>query len=98
MPYQYHKFCFGTVQELHNFVASECPPVSNGYTVSCQSFADRVDATFTDPVTSISYVQSIVPPQIECLYSLTSASEAVFHMALILVAGYAIRAIIKVMS
>ena len=95
MAYLYQGRCLDTVQRLHEAVAAECPPVSGNYSLQCTPTAAQVDIVATDFITTTSYSSVLVPSQIPCDVTLLDQTDFFWQLAGILVAGFAIRAIIK---
>lgn len=95
MAYLYRGKCLDTVQRLHEFVAAECPAVSGNYSLQCTPTATQVDILATDILSAATYASVLVPSQIPC--DVTLLDQTAFHWQLvgILVAGFAIRAMIK---
>lgn len=95
MAFLYQGKCLDTVQRLHETVAAACPPVSGNYSLQCTPTSSQVDILATDFVSSITFSSVLVPPQIPC--DVTLLDQTAFHWQLvgILVAGFAIRAMIK---
>ncbi len=97
MSYLYQSRCFDTSQQLYNAIAADCQTISDGHVISCVPFADRVDVTKTNIDTAISNTFSYFPALIDCGYTFTTLTDSLMFSALILVAGFSIRQIIKVM-
>lgn len=95
MAYLYQGKCLDTIQQLHEFVAAGCPTVSGNFSLQCVPTAAQVDITATDISTQTTFTSVFVPSQIPCAVSLVDQTEFYWQLAGILVAGFAIRAIIK---
>ena len=95
MPYLYQGRCLDTVQQLHEYVAAECPPVSGNYSLQCTPTASQVDIVATDIMNSTTYTSVLVPSQIPCNVTLLDQTDFYWQLALVLVTGFAIRAMIK---
>ena len=95
MSYLYQNSCFDTVQRLHEAVAAECPPVSGNYSLQCNPTSTQIDIVATDLFSSMSYSSVLVPSQIPCDVSMLDMTDFLWQITLILVAGFAIRVLIK---
>ena len=98
MTYLYQGKCLDTVQRLHESVAAACPPVSGNYALQCTPSATQVDILATDIFSAATYASVLVPSQIPCDVSLLDQTAFFWQLAGILVAGFTIRAIIKVLQ
>lgn len=96
MAYLYQGKCLDTVQRLHESVAAACPPVSGNYSLQCTPASTQVDMVATDLMSSITYSSVLVPPQIPCDVTLLDQTAFYWQLVGILVAGFAIRALIQV--
>lgn len=95
MAYLYQGKCLDTVQRLHEAVAAACPPVSGNYSLQCTPTAAQVDIEATDFFTSSTFLSVLVPSQIPCDVTLLDQTAFYWQLVGILVAGFAIRAMIK---
>jgi hypothetical protein len=95
MTYLYQGRCLDTVQRLHEAVAAECPPVSGNYSLQCNPTSTQIDIVATDILSAATYSSVLVPSQIPCDVTLLDQTDFYWQLAGILVAGFAIRAIIK---
>ncbi|PTQ76448.1 hypothetical protein C8R26_11741 [Nitrosomonas oligotropha] len=95
MAYLYQGKCLDTVQRLHESVAAACPPVSGNYSLQCTPSAAQVDIVATDIFSAATYASVLVPSQIPCDVSLLDQTAFFWQLAGVLVAGFAVRAIIK---
>jgi len=96
MAYLYQGKCLDTVQRLHESVAAACPPVSGNYSLQCTPTSTQVDIVATDLMSSIAYSSVLVPPQIPCDVTLLDQTAFYWQLVGVLVAGFAIRALIQV--
>ena len=95
MAYLYQGRCLDTVQRLHEFVAAECPPVSGNYSLQCTPTSSQVDIVATDIMNSTTFTSVFVPSQIPCDVTLLDQTDFYWQLTLVLVAGFAVRAMIK---
>jgi len=95
MGYLYQGKCLDTVQQLHENVAAECPVVSGNYALQCTPSAVQIDIVATDLSTSATFASVLTPSLIPCEVSLVNQTGFMWELALILTAGFAVRAIIK---
>lgn len=95
MAYLYQGKCLDTVQRLHETVAAACPPVSGNYSLQCTPTSTQVEIVATDVITSAIYSSVLVPAQIPCDVTLLDQTNFFWQLVGILVAGFAIRALIK---
>ena len=95
MAFLYQGKCLDTVQRLHEFVAAECPPVSGNFSLQCTPTGTQVDIVATDITTAATFASVLVPSQIPCDVTLLDQTEFYWQLVGILVAGFAIRSIIK---
>lgn len=98
MSYLYQGKCLDTVQRLHEFVAAACPPVSGNYALQCTPTGTQINIVATDILTAATYNSVLVPSQIPCEVTLLDQTVFFWQLAGILVAGFAVRAIIKVLQ
>ena len=91
MTYLYKERCLNTVEELYQFFAADCPLVSNGYTVTCAPTSMGVDITLTDPVTTNTFTQTVVPPAITCPDFIGDAIELSWLVVGVLVSAWGFR-------
>lgn len=95
MSYLYQNRCFDTVQQLHDYVAADCPAVSGGAAIKCTPNAtdiliEKTDLTF-GTVTSINYI----PSQIVCDPSLTDLTTIIWDVSLMWIAAFTVAVIAK---
>ena len=95
MAYLYQGKCLDTVQRLHESVAAACPPVSGNYSLQCTPSAAQVDIVATDIFSAATYASVLVPSQIPCDVTLLDQTAFFWQLAGVLVAGFAVRVIIK---
>ncbi len=96
MAYLYQGKCLDTVQRLHESVAAACPPVSGNYSLQCMPTSTQVDIVAADLTNSIIYSSVLVPPQIPCDVTLLDQTAFYWQLVGVLLAGFAIRALIQV--
>ncbi len=95
MSYLYQNRCFDTVQQLHEFVAADCPVVSGGAAIKCTPSATDILIEKTDLTQGTTTSYSYVPAQITCDPSLTDLTSVIWDVSLILIAAFSIAVIIK---
>jgi len=96
MAYLYQGKCLDTVQRLHESVAAACPPVSGNYSLQCTPTSTQVDILATDIFSAATYSSVLVPSQIPCDVTLLDQTAFYWQLVGVLVAGFAIRALIQV--
>lgn len=96
MAYLYQGKCLDTVQRLHESVAAACPPVSGNYSLQCTPTSTQVDILATDILSAATYSSVLVPSQIPCDVTLLDQTAFYWQLVGVLVAGFAIRALIQV--
>ena len=96
MAYLYQGKCLDTVQRLHESVAAACPPVSGNYSLQCTPTVTQVDIVATDILSAATYSSVLVPSQIPCDVTLLDQTAFYWQLVGVLVAGFAIRALIQV--
>lgn len=95
MAFLYQGRCLDTVQRLHESVAAACPPVSGNYSLQCTPTSTQVDMVATDLMSTITYASVLVPSQIPCDIRLLDQTDFYWQLVGVLVAGFAIRALIQ---
>ncbi len=95
MAFLYQGRCLDTVQRLHESVAAACPPVSGNYSLQCTPTSTQVDIVATDLISATTYSSVLVPPQIPCDITLLDQTDFYWQLVGVLVAGFAIRALIQ---
>lgn len=95
MSYLYQNRCFDTVQQLHEFVAADCPVVSGGAAIKCTPSATDIFIEKTDLSLGTTTSYNYVPAQITCDPSLTDLTAVIWDVSLILIAAFSIAVIIK---
>lgn len=95
MSYLYQNRCFDTVQQLHEFVAADCPVVSGGAAIKCTPSATDILIEKTDLSLGTTTSYSYFPAQITCDPSLTDLTSVIWDVSLILIAAFSIAVIIK---
>lgn len=98
MSFLYQGKCLDTVQRLHETVAAECPPVSGNYSLQCTPTSSQVDILATDIMNSMQFSSVLVPSQIPCDVTLADQTAFYWELVGVLVAGFAIRALIKALQ
>jgi hypothetical protein len=98
MGYLFENRCYSSVSSLHDAVAASCPAVSSGGAIKCIPTSTDITIERTDLVTNVMTSYVLVPEQINCSLTstITDVVELSWQLALILLAGFAIRQIIKV--
>ncbi|SET65093.1 hypothetical protein SAMN05216326_1528 [Nitrosomonas marina] len=95
MSYLFKERCVSTAEELHSFVAADCPAISNGYTITCTPTTSGVDMTFYDPATATTINHSITPSLIDCPDLIADAIELSWMVAGVWVAAWSFRELYK---
>jgi hypothetical protein len=95
MAFLYQGRCLDTVQRLHESVAAACPPVSGNHSLQCTPTSTQVDIVATDLISSTTYSSVLVPSQIPCDITLLDQTDFYWQLVGVLVAGFAIRALIQ---
>ncbi|MBX3631204.1 MAG: hypothetical protein KF908_15140 [Nitrosomonas sp.] len=98
MGYLFENRCYSSVSSLHEAVAATCPAVSNGDAIKCIPTSTDITIERTDILTSTVHSLTYTPQQISCDLSATVADvvSLSWQLALILIAGFAVRQMIKV--
>ncbi len=98
MLYLFHDRCYSTLEALAEAVASSCQVISGGQIFRCAIANDpqNVRVQILDFNGGILSQRTFSPAQIDCNPSLIPMTELLWLSAGLLVAGFAIRAIARV--
>lgn len=91
MSYLYKAHCYETTAELHAVVAGDCFYTNGQKIVQCSPTLTGIDMNIYDIATQTTQTLSIVPAQIECAPVLTDVIDLSWKIALVLIAGWAVR-------
>jgi len=97
MSYLYQNRCFDTVQQLHEFVAADCPVVSDGAAIKCTPSATDILIEKTDLTLGTTTSYNYVPAQIACDPSLTDLTTIIWDVSLMWIAAFTVAVIAKLL-
>ncbi len=92
----FKRSCLETVQQLHEYVAADCPTISNGFVYTCTPSASNVNINRYEISSGLSVDYLHVLEHVPCNVDVVSIAELSWLVVLVWIAAYGIKAAIKV--